>query len=40
VSSTLFLDVGGLVTAIAPTGGFYAHDKIEGVTVLDGGRSC
>ena len=38
VSSSLFLDIGGLVTAIDPTGGFFGHDKVEGVAVLDGGR--
>ena len=38
VSSSLFLDIGGLVTAIDPSGGFFGHDKVEGVAVLDGGR--
>ena len=38
VTSSLFLDIGGLVTAIDPSGGFYGHDKIEGVAVLHGGR--
>ena len=38
VSSELFLDVAGLVTAIDPTGGFFGHDKVEGVAVLDGGK--
>ena len=38
VSSSLFLDVAGLVTAIDPTGKFYGHDKLEGVAVLHGGR--
>jgi Esterase-like activity of phytase len=38
VSSSLFLDIGGLVTAIDPTGGFFGHDKVEGVAVLDAGK--
>lgn len=38
VSSTLFLDVAGLVSSIAPDGSFFGHDKVEGVAVLDGGR--
>jgi hypothetical protein len=38
VSSQLFLDIGGLVSAIDPTGGFFGHDKVEGVAVLDGGK--
>lgn len=38
VSSSLFLDVAGLVTDIDPTGKFYGHDKLEGVAVLHGGR--
>jgi hypothetical protein len=38
VSSRLFLDIGGLVSAIDPSGGFFGHDKVEGVSVLDGGR--
>jgi Esterase-like activity of phytase len=38
VSSSLFLDIGGLVSAIDPSGGFFGHDKVEGVAVLGGGR--
>ncbi|WP_353649505.1 esterase-like activity of phytase family protein [Nakamurella sp. A5-74] len=38
-TSRLFLDIGGLVTAIAPDGSFFGHDKVEGVAVVDGGRS-
>jgi hypothetical protein len=38
VTSKLFLDVGALVTAIDPTGGYFGHDKVEGVAVLDRGR--
>lgn len=39
VSSSLFLDVGRLVSTIDPTGGFFGHDKVEGVAALDGGRT-
>jgi hypothetical protein len=39
VSSTQFLDVSGLVTAIAPDGSYYGHDKVEGVALLDGGHT-
>ncbi|WP_052591053.1 esterase-like activity of phytase family protein [Luteipulveratus mongoliensis] len=38
VRSEKFLDIAGLVTSIDPTGGFFGHDKVEGVAVLDGGR--
>jgi hypothetical protein len=38
VTSSLFLDVAGLVSAISPTGAVFGHDKVEGVSVLDGGR--
>lgn len=38
VKSSLFLDLAGLVTAIDPKGGFYGHDKVEGVAVVDGGK--
>ncbi len=38
VSESLFLDIGGLVSAIDPSGGFFGHDKVEGVAVLDGGK--
>lgn len=38
VSSQLYLDVTKLVWGIDPTGGYFAHDKIEGVTALNGGR--
>ncbi|RLV48413.1 esterase-like activity of phytase family protein [Nocardioides mangrovicus] len=38
VSSSLYLDVAGLVTRIDPTGDFFGHDKIEGVAVVDHGR--
>jgi hypothetical protein len=39
VSKALNLDLGGLVSALDPSGGFFGHDKIEGVTTLDGGRT-
>jgi hypothetical protein len=34
----LFLDLGGLTTAIDPAGKVFGHDKVEGVAVLDRGR--
>jgi Esterase-like activity of phytase len=37
--ATPFLDVDGLLTSIDPAGRFFAHDKIEGVVALDGGRT-
>jgi hypothetical protein len=37
-AKSLFLDLGGFVTSIDPTGGFFGHDKIEGVAALDGGK--
>ncbi|WP_033293658.1 esterase-like activity of phytase family protein [Amycolatopsis jejuensis] len=39
VSKKLFLDVGGLVTGLDPSGGFFGHDKVEGVATTDGGRT-
>lgn len=39
VTKALDLDLGGLLSAIDPTGGFFGHDKIEGVATLDGGRT-
>ncbi|MFI0943142.1 esterase-like activity of phytase family protein [Streptomyces sp. NPDC021020] len=33
------LDVGTLVSQLDPTGGFFAHDKVEGVATSDGGRT-
>jgi hypothetical protein len=38
VRASLFLDVGGLVTAIDPAGKYYGHDKVEGVAVVNGGK--
>jgi Esterase-like activity of phytase len=35
---SLYLDLGGFVTSIDPTGGFFGHDKVEGVAALNGGK--
>lgn len=34
-----FLDLTGLLATLNPTGGFFCHDKVEGVAVLDSGRT-
>ncbi|MEU8971493.1 esterase-like activity of phytase family protein [Streptomyces monashensis] len=34
-----YLDLGGLLTGLDPSGGFFGHDKIEGVATTDGGRT-
>lgn len=39
VSKKLAVDLAGLVSALDPTGGFFGHDKIEGVATTDGGRT-
>jgi len=39
VGKSLYLDLGGLLTGLDPTGGFFGHDKIEGVATTDGGRT-
>jgi hypothetical protein len=39
VSKALNLDLGALVSGLDPSGGFFGHDKVEGVTTLDGGRT-
>ena len=39
VQKSTDVDLGKLVTALDPTGGFFGHDKVEGVAVLDGGRT-
>ena len=36
---SLGLDLGALLTRLDPTGGFFGHDKIEGVATADGGRT-
>jgi hypothetical protein len=38
VSSTLFLDVDKLLTELNPTNAFFDHDKVEGVSILEGGK--
>ena len=39
VSKALNLDLGALVSGLDPSGGFFGHDKVEGVATLDGGRT-
>ncbi|KOV64074.1 esterase-like activity of phytase family protein [Streptomyces sp. MMG1121] len=39
VTKSLGLDLGGLLTGLDPAGGFFGHDKIEGVATTDGGRT-
>ncbi|MDF0530480.1 esterase-like activity of phytase family protein [Tsukamurella sp. 8F] len=39
VKKTVALDLGKLLDRLSPRGMFYAHDKIEGVATLDGGRT-
>ncbi|MFL4908403.1 esterase-like activity of phytase family protein [Streptomyces sp. MMS24-I2-30] len=39
VAKSPYLDLGALVTRLDPTGGFFGHDKIEGVATTDGGRT-
>jgi hypothetical protein len=34
-----YLNVGTLVSQLDPTGGFFAHDKVEGVATTDAGRT-
>lgn len=38
-AKTLDLDLGGLLTELNPQGKFFGHDKVEGVAVLNGGRT-
>ena len=38
VTKSLYLDIAGLVSAYAPDGSFFGHDKVEGIAILDGGR--
>ena len=38
VTSSLDLDVNALLLSLDPEGRFFAHDKIEGVSALDGGH--
>ncbi|MEV5708891.1 esterase-like activity of phytase family protein [Actinoallomurus sp. NPDC052274] len=39
VRKSLGLDLGGLLTGLDPAGGFFGHDKVEGVATTDGGRT-
>jgi hypothetical protein len=38
VKKTSFLDLGALLTTLDPSGGFFGHDKVEGVATTDHGR--
>jgi hypothetical protein len=39
VKKALDVDLGGLLTTLDPTGGFFGHDKIEGVATVNCGRT-
>jgi len=39
VQKALYVDVGGTLDGLDPTGGFFSHDKFEGVALLDGGAT-
>jgi len=39
VTKSLDVDLGGLLTQLDPTGGFFGHDKVEGVATTDHGRT-
>lgn len=39
VSKSLYLDEAGLVSRLDPTGGFFGHDKVEGVAALNHGKT-
>ncbi|WP_030177021.1 esterase-like activity of phytase family protein [Streptomyces sp. NRRL S-813] len=39
VAKSTYLDLGALVTGLDPAGGFFGHDKIEGLATTDGGRT-
>lgn len=39
VRKSLGLDLGALLTRLDPSGGFFGHDKVEGVATTDGGRT-
>lgn len=39
VAQSLDVDLGGLLTQLDPSGGFFGHDKIEVVAATDGGRT-
>jgi hypothetical protein len=38
VSATLYLDIDQLLTQLNPTNAFFDHDKVEGVSALEGGK--
>ena len=38
VGKTLLLDVSAMLKAIDPSGAFFSHDKLEGLTMLPGGK--
>ncbi|MBN9184610.1 MAG: esterase-like activity of phytase family protein [Microbacterium sp.] len=38
VSKKPALDLGALITRLDPTGGFFGHDKVEGIDLFDNGR--
>ncbi|GMA23437.1 hypothetical protein GCM10025864_11960 [Luteimicrobium album] len=38
VKKSLYLDLGALVTKLDASGGFFGHDKVEGIDLVDGGR--
>jgi hypothetical protein len=39
VSKMLDVDLGALVTRLDPSGGFFGHDKVEGVATIDKGKT-
>lgn len=39
VKSSLHFDLGAFLTRVDPTGGFFGHDKIEGLVAFDGGKT-
>jgi hypothetical protein len=39
VTKTTDVDLGALLTRLDPTGGFFGHDKVEGVATTDGGKT-
>ncbi|HEY1488569.1 MAG TPA: esterase-like activity of phytase family protein [Micromonosporaceae bacterium] len=39
VGKSLYLDLGGLLDQLNPTGAFFGHDKVEGVAALNGGKT-
>jgi Esterase-like activity of phytase len=39
VTKATDVDLGALLTKLDPTGGFFGHDKVEGVATTDGGKT-